>query len=160
MILRAHLAAELCISGPRKMPITRSPSKERISPPRARMILDEQVRKLLKDKSMTTEKLTEQINKDSQLNLTIKDGKFAKGDNELVDSVKWVKGLSPDISKNGQVVFVDIKEIITPESKSLEEAKGLVTADYQNDLEKTWIEQLRKKYPYQVNEQVLSTVGK
>jgi len=119
-----------------------------------------QVRKLLKDKEMTTEKITEQVNKDSQLNLTIKDGKFAKGDNELVDSVKWVKGLSPDVSKNGQVVFVDIKEIIAPEAKSLEEAKGLVTADYQNDLERNWIEQLRKKYPYHVDEQVLSTVGK
>ncbi|MEO5570994.1 MAG: peptidylprolyl isomerase [Bacteroidia bacterium] len=120
----------------------------------------EKVRKLLKDKSMTETKITDEINKDSQLNLTIKDGKFAKGDNEMVDTVKWVKGLSPDIAKNGQIIFVDIKEMLSPESKSLEESKGLVTADYQNHLEKNWIEQLRKKYPYKVNEQVLNTIGK
>jgi peptidyl-prolyl cis-trans isomerase SurA len=118
------------------------------------------VRKMLKDKNMTTSKITDEINKDSQLNLTIKDGKFSKGDNESVDTVKWVKGLSPDIEKNGQIVFVDIKEILPSEPKTLEESKGLVTSDYQNYLEKSWIEQLRKKYPYKVNEEVLNTVGK
>ncbi|HKR06213.1 MAG TPA: peptidylprolyl isomerase, partial [Bacteroidia bacterium] len=118
------------------------------------------VRKLLKDKNMTASKITDEINKDSQLNLTIKEGKFSKGDNESVDTVKWVKGLSPDIEKNGQIVFVDIKEILAPEPKTLEESKGLVTADYQNFLEKSWIDQLRKKYPYKVNEEVLKTVGK
>jgi peptidyl-prolyl cis-trans isomerase SurA len=118
------------------------------------------VRKMLKDKKMSTSKITDEINKDSQLNLTIKEGKFAKGDNENVDTVKWVKGLSPDIEKNGQVVFVDIKEILPSEPKTLEESKGLVTADYQNHLEKTWIDQLRQKYPFKVNEEVLKTVGK
>ena len=42
--------------------------------------------------------------------------------------------------------------------KSLKEAKGLVTADYQNYLEKEWIEVLRKKYDYQVNEDVLDSL--
>ncbi|MEP7170681.1 MAG: peptidylprolyl isomerase, partial [Bacteroidota bacterium] len=118
------------------------------------------VRKLLKDKNMTTTKITDEINKDSQLNITIKEGKFSKGDNESVDTVKWVKGLSPDMEKNGQIVFVDIKELIAPEAKTLEESKGLVTADYQNFLEKSWIDQLRKKYSYKVNDEVLKTVGK
>src|SRR6185436_10990337 len=118
------------------------------------------VRKLLKNKDNTPAKITEEVNKDSQLNLTIKEGKYAKGENENVDTVKWVKGLSPDVEKNGQIIIVDIKEILPPEPKTLEEAKGLVTADYQNHLEKSWIEQLRKKYPYKVNEEVLKTVGK
>ena len=60
----------------------------------------------------------------------------------------------------GQIVFVDIKELLAAEPKSLEESKGLVTADYQNFLEKSWIEQLRKKYSYKVDDQVLGTVGK
>ena len=43
--------------------------------------------------------------------------------------------------------------------KSLQEAKGLVTADYQNYLEKEWIEVLKKKYDYHVNEGVLDSLG-
>ena len=118
------------------------------------------VRKMLKKKGATPSSIADEINKDSQLNLTIKEGKFSKGDNEIVDSVKWVKGLSPDLNRNSQICFVDIKEIIPPSPKSLDESKGLVTADYQTYLEKEWIETLRKKYPVTVNEQVLSTVGK
>lgn len=120
----------------------------------------DQVRKLLKKKDMTTAKLTDEINKDSQLNLTIKEGKFSKGENEILDTVAWVKGISANIIKNDQVSFVDIKDILAPEPKTLEEAKGLVTADYQTYLEKSWIDQLRKKYTVTVNEQVLSTIGK
>lgn len=117
-------------------------------------------RKLLRKKNMTPSAIADEINKDSQLNLTVKEGKFSKGDNDVVDTVKWVKGVTPDINKNGQVSFVDIKEVIAPSPKSLEEAKGLVTADYQSFLEKEWIEGLRKKYPVTVNEQVISAIGK
>jgi peptidyl-prolyl cis-trans isomerase SurA len=118
------------------------------------------VHKMLKKKGSTPSSIADNINKDSQLNLTIKEGKFAKGDNELVDSVKWVKGMSPDMNRNGQVSFVEIKEVIPPTPKTLDEAKGLVTADYQTYLEKEWIETLRKKYPVKVNEEVLNTIGK
>lgn len=117
-------------------------------------------RKAAKKKNANTTSISDEINKDSQLNLTIKEGKFSKGDNDIIDTLKWVKGISNDIIRNGQVSFVDIKEVIPPSPKSLDESKGLVTADYQSYLEKEWIEGLRKKYPVTVNEQVLSGIGK
>ena len=43
-------------------------------------------------------------------------------------------------------------------SKSLSEAKGMITADYQGYLEKEWIEVLRKKYQYNVNKSLLDTI--
>lgn len=117
------------------------------------------VRKMLK-KNTPVDDIRAEINKESQLNLSVKEGKFSKGDHDVLDSLSWVVGLSPDIEKNGQVVFADIKKILLPETKTLEEAKGLITADYQNHLEKTWISELRTKYPVTINEQVLTTVGK
>lgn len=119
----------------------------------------DKARKMMK-KNMSDAKITEEINKDSQLNLTIKEGKYSKGDIDIIDSIKWVPGTTPDIMKNNQVIFIKVKSIIGPELKSLDESKGLVTADYQSFLEKSWIEQLRKKYPVTVNEQVLTTIGK
>ncbi|NTW24046.1 MAG: hypothetical protein HGA37_05050, partial [Lentimicrobium sp.] len=44
------------------------------------------------------------------------------------------------------------------EPKKLNEARGIITADYQNFLEKQWIKELRAKYPYEVNAEVLSSI--
>ncbi|MEO8148694.1 MAG: peptidylprolyl isomerase [Bacteroidia bacterium] len=133
------------------------------------------VRKLLKKKGITSTEVLDQVNKESQLNLSVKEGKYVTGDNDIIDSLQYnvptkktgaspyqnlTKGLTPNFNKNGQVIFVDVKEVIAPQSKSLDESKGLVTADYQSYLEKNWIEELRKKYPVQVNEPVLNTIIK
>lgn len=42
-----------------------------------------------------------------------------------------------------------------PVQRSFEEARGAIINDYQAIKEKTWIEELRKKYPVKVNEEVL-----
>mgnify|MGYP000713410112 CR=1 FL=1 len=41
---------------------------------------------------------------------------------------------------------------------SVAEAKGMITADYQNYLEKEWLSYLKNKYTVKVNEEVLNTV--
>lgn len=116
-------------------------------------------RKLLKKQKPLVEILTT-INKDSQLNLNTKDGKFLKGENEIIDAITWQKGLSPDMNRNNSIVFVDVLNIIEPTPKTLEEAKGIITADYQNYLEKEWIKELRTKYPVTVDQDVLNSLGK
>jgi peptidyl-prolyl cis-trans isomerase SurA len=40
--------------------------------------------------------------------------------------------------------------------RNFAEARGLVITDYQNELEKNWIAELRKKYPVTINEKVLN----
>jgi peptidyl-prolyl cis-trans isomerase SurA len=59
---------------------------------------------------------------------------------------------------NKQVVFVNVFKTIAPEPKSLNESKGLVTNDYQNVLEKEWIDTLRNKYKFTINQDVLNTL--
>jgi peptidyl-prolyl cis-trans isomerase SurA len=103
--------------------------------------------------------LMAKINKNSQLNLQIKSGKFAKGDNDALDKFKWTPGISTDMNIDNHVVFVNIKKVIPPAPKNLEEAKGLITADYQNQLEKEWISSLRTKYPFTVNQEVVNTIA-
>jgi peptidyl-prolyl cis-trans isomerase SurA len=104
--------------------------------------------------------LLARANKDNALNLQIKKGKFAKGDNETLDSIGWNKGMTKDFNKNGSVVFVDVKQKLPAQPKTLEEAKGLITADYQQYLEKDWIETLKKTYPVVVHQEVVETVIK
>lgn len=119
------------------------------------------VRKMLKDKAKkkyTNDDILKEINKDSQLNLNIENGKYSKGDNDIVDKIEWKKGLSANTTIDKQVVFVDFENILAPTNKTISEAKGIITADYQNHLEKQWIASLRSKYQFTVDKGVLSTV--
>lgn len=117
-----------------------------------------EVRKLMK-KIDDDDTLMARVNKSSQLNLQVKSGKFSKGENEAVDKVNHKVGMSPNISLNNQVVFVNIKKLIPAAPKQLDEAKGLITADYQNQLEKEWIESLRAKYPVEINQEVVDSIA-
>jgi peptidyl-prolyl cis-trans isomerase SurA len=62
-------------------------------------------------------------------------------------------------TEKGKAIFLVNNKILKPTSKKLEECRGLVTADYQNYLEKEWIEQLRAKYPVWVDETLLSKIN-
>jgi len=46
----------------------------------------------------------------------------------------------------------------TLETRSFEDARGLVTNDYQQVLEQKWIESLKKKYPIKINQALWSTI--
>ncbi|CAN5418951.1 peptidylprolyl isomerase [soil metagenome] len=104
--------------------------------------------------------LMARVNKSSQLNLQVKSAKFLKGDNDVIDSIPWVAGMTKDFKHGNSTVFVDVKQKISSQPKSLEEAKGLVTADYQGFLEKEWIDSLRKKYPVKIHEDVVDSIIK
>ena len=118
----------------------------------------EQLMKQNKSGKPIDEEIKAELNKDSQLNLKVETGKFIKGEMDVLESVKWEPGISPDIAFNGQIVVVNVKGKVAPTPKTLNEAKGLVTADYQVYLEKEWIDSLRKKYPFQVNKDVLFSI--
>lgn len=114
-------------------------------------------RKMLK-KGKSEKEIMDAVNKSSQLNLQSESRLFNKGENPLVDA-NWNPGTSSDKKlENGKVSFVVVHKLLKPEPKTLAEAKGLVTADYQAHLEKEWLEELRKKYKVNVNKEVLSSI--
>ncbi len=116
-----------------------------------------QVRALMKKKKTEKEILTE-VNKSSQLNLQTESKWFTKGENEYVDK-NWTPATSADIKcADKKVVIVVVNKLLKPEPKSYNDARGMVTADYQNYLEKNWIESLKQKYPVSIDKNVLSTV--
>lgn len=88
----------------------------------------------------------------------VEDKIFAKGDSWMVDQVKWKPGASDIISETNAKVFVWINKLIDPKPKKLDDIRGQVTADYQDNLEKEWIKNLREKYPVKINQDVLSKI--
>lgn len=67
-------------------------------------------------------------------------------------------GLTPEQNVGGKIIFTDLKRIVAPEPKALNDARGLVTAAYQDQLEKDWIKELRAKYPVKVEQEVLYSI--
>jgi peptidyl-prolyl cis-trans isomerase SurA len=102
--------------------------------------------------------IASQINKDTQLNIQIEEGVYAKEDRDILENVAWKKGLSMNIPYNGQFVIANVKDVIASTPKKFSECRGLVTSEYQNYLEEQWIKELRTKYSSSINKQVLHSI--
>lgn len=102
------------------------------------------------------------IQRDSIQHVFVRKGFYQKGDNQYVDQTEWKAGEINEIHStvDESAVIVAIIEKRNPEPKTLKEAKGLVTSDYQVELEEKWIQELHKKYPVKVDEKVLDKVRK
>jgi len=109
-------------------------------------------------KGITDNELLEMVNTDSTTFLTIDRRKFQKGDNPQIDGIEWKTGMATETVTDDNVTMIMVHEVLKPEVKMLNEARGLITADYQNYLEQAWIKELRAKYPFEVNEAVLSSI--
>lgn len=118
-----------------------------------------QVRELLK-KNKTEKEIVTEVNKTSQLNLQVESRLFNKGESEFVDK-NWNPGISATdmvSEKDKKIVIVSVSKLMKPEPKSYIDSKGLVTADYQNYLEKEWLAELKKKYSVIIDKNVLATI--
>ena len=115
-----------------------------------------QTRALLK-KGKSAKDVQDVVNKKSALALNIDSGTFTAEQKPFLRGLSTT-GLSDDRSVDGRVVIADVKKVIPPTPKTLDEARGLITAAYQDSLEKDWIKELRAKYPVTVNKDVLYSI--
>jgi peptidyl-prolyl cis-trans isomerase SurA len=105
------------------------------------------------------DQIREELAADTLVQITVVSKKFPKNDNDIIDEISWKKGVSKIVpTKDGKFGFAIIHELVGPEPKTLSDARGLITADYQNFLEQEWIKELKKKYTVTVNQDVLSQI--
>ena len=114
-----------------------------------------QVIKMLKNDTITSKHILEKLNAKSELNLKVKTNKYE------ISEVPYLKGRSFKIGTNplyefgGKFYVIKVNELIPTGAKLLTDAKGLITSDYQNYLEKVWLEELTKKYTFKINEKII-----
>ena len=86
---------------------------------------------------------------------------FEKEDNQMVDSLGWNPQVGPIFRSRDNYNFFVIRKKVPPRPKDFKEAKGQVISEYQQELEKAWVEELRRQYNWKVNKDVLYTlIGK
>ncbi len=104
------------------------------------------------------DKLRTTFNSDSVLRIRVEKGIFQKGDNALVDSIVFKKDTT--VTKVKDYPFDDVYgKVLKKGPENYTDVRGLVVADYQEELEKQWVAELRKKYAFTVDTEVLKTVN-
>lgn len=102
--------------------------------------------------------LDTRFNNDSITFVKTTAGLWKQGDNPIVDQLAF-KDKNAEVVENADfpIVFV-VGKMLKKGPESYTDVRGAVTTDYQNELERRWIEELRAKYPIEVNENVLKQI--
>ncbi len=117
------------------------------------------IAKMKTRKNLNKEQINAQICNQEDANcVKIEDRKYEKGDNALADSLTWKKGSYLTSKDKYSYVLYFVNEVLPAQTKKLNTARGLYTADYQSFLEKQWIQKLRNKYSIEINEEVLEKI--
>ena len=109
------------------------------------------------------EALRQTFNPDSVIRIRVEKGLFKAGDNRVVDSLVFKVTPGPK-AKPAKLADYPIDAVYGKKLKKGPEdytdVRGQVTEDYQNMLEKAWVYDLRRRYKYSVNQEILKTVNK
>jgi len=115
----------------------------------------EKIYKLIKKKT-PTDSIIKQLSKNSSLDIKLThSGKFEESKIAYIKDHSIKKGLNKPYQTDGHYYVVNVKKIIKPQTKEIYEARGIITSDYQNFLEKTWLEELEKKHKVIIHEDIL-----
>jgi peptidyl-prolyl cis-trans isomerase SurA len=112
---------------------------------------------LLKIVSKSKKDLDKSISDKSGVNLQIESGIYQKGEDTLVDMIDWKEGIH-ELSIEEDEYLIYVEKVLPPMNQELEEIKGKVISDYQNYLDKMWVQELRGKYKVQINDQALNDI--
>jgi len=118
-----------------------------------------QVQSLLKS-GLDSDKIKEKLNADGKVNVIITSGMFEVDQSELPPNFEAKLGVSEIYKRDASSIVVNVTEVLEPSIKEYKDVKGLVISNYQNKVEKDWMQSLRDKYKVVINKRTLKKVKK
>ena len=91
--------------------------------------------------------------------LKIINGNFKKGENKIVDQLKWIVG-EQEMEKGGRYIYANVEGVEPARNMTYLEARGKVIKALQATKEAEFIEKLKSSFPVVVNEELLKKVTK
>lgn len=104
------------------------------------------------------EVLRSTFNPDSVIRIRVEKGIFKRGDNALIDREVFKKDTT-FTSLEGYPIDAVYGKVLKKGPEDYTDVRGLVVADYQEQLEREWVAALRRKFSFSVNTDVLKTVN-
>lgn len=116
----------------------------------------EQVQKMM-NQDLGIDNINTQMNNSNQKVIFTK-GIYPKDSDILPVDLELKNGISKIYKHNDAYHVVLINQVIPSTMQTLEEARGKVVNDYQNEIETNWLLELKSRFPVEVNEKVLKKV--
>lgn len=101
--------------------------------------------------------IRKQVNNDSVTFASVERGLWKQGENSYVDLTEF-KASNAEVTVDGELPITIVVGKMLKKPESYTDVRGTITADYQNYLEKRWIENLRNKYIVEINQEVLNSL--
>lgn len=98
-----------------------------------------------------------QVNNDSVTFASVERGLWKQGENSYVDLTEF-KQSNAQVEVNEELPIVIVIGKMLKKPATYIDVRGSITADYQNYLEKIWIDNLRNKYTVEINQEVLNSL--
>lgn len=109
----------------------------------------------------TADEVKAMFNTDGSVKVVTEEATYEKFRNTELSDADWKVGAVTDMIENDRsrsLKFFKVEELIPEGNKSLSEARGYVIADYQDQLEKEWVEELRSSYEVKINQKVFKSL--
>ncbi|MXN89806.1 peptidylprolyl isomerase [Flavobacterium sp. Sd200] len=100
------------------------------------------------------------LNTKDKVNVIEKTGTYEQDSEALPKQAEWKTGISSIIKEGDYFYVTKTIKVLPAGPKTLEEAKGRVVNDYQQYLENTWVDDLKKEFTVKVNAEVFEKVKK
>ncbi len=114
-------------------------------------------------KKHSAEEVKAKFNTDSTTVVTVESATYEEGRNPDLKTMSWKKGemsKMEELPRSESMKFYKIENILPAGPKTLKEARGYAVADYQDHLEREWVEALRKEYKVKINKPVFESLIK
>jgi len=116
--------------------------------------------KVLFEKGKSIEEIKKEVNTSDTDKVLFSQEEIIKGENATANDFSGEKGQIVSVNENDYITLIKVEEIIPSRIKTFEETKGKVINDFQEDLEKKWLSELRKKYSVELNKKTLKKIKK
>ena len=113
----------------------------------------EAAQKMLK-KGKSIEEIKAKFNKDNKIAIMVKSGLFEKNYDILDKIPTLTKGANNTFIDANYSFVVNVKKSKPVEIKAFEDCKSRVINDYQQYLESTWVDELKKEFSVKVNQDI------
>lgn len=117
------------------------------------------VQKLLGEQK-TIKEIEKEINKEDIALVLFSEEELIKGEDIFPKDFSTEKGGITVIEEENLMTLFMTKEIVPSRIKTFEETKGAVINDFQESIEKQWLDQLKTKYSIKINEKTLKKAKK
>lgn len=122
--------------------------------------------KLIRSAALSEQAIKDSLNKNSELNASFKKGTFNANSPEFATKKETkYKKFKPGKTKvfrsvDGQYYAFEVEKHLEPAVREFSEARGLATAGYQTELQKSWMKKLRENAVVNINKEVLFSAVK